>query len=73
MSSSQGKWGSSVLLWNEEMKNHGRNSDFKPTEHSSYELIEGMMGIEVVTDDFIAVGCGDVWTEHSSYYDVTAM
>ena len=43
------------------MKDHGRNSDFKPTEHSSYELIEGMTGIEVVADDFIAVGYGDTF------------
>lgn len=36
ISSSQGKSGSSLLLWNEEMKDHGRNSDFKPTDISTY-------------------------------------
>ena len=43
------------------MKDHRRNSDFKPTDHFSYKLIEGMTGIEVVADDFIAGGYGDTF------------
>ena len=28
-----------------------------------HELIEGLQGIEVIVDDFVAVGCGDTQEE----------
>lgn len=34
-----------------------------------YEFIEGFLGIEVVVDDFIVIGCGNIVEEVNDDYD----